>query len=54
MMTIMTSLKKVGYKGDLTYEADKFLRMFPRELALEGEKFMVAVGKHLRQIFENA
>ncbi|MBQ7647254.1 MAG: TIM barrel protein [Clostridia bacterium] len=51
---IMTSLKKVGYKGDLTYEADKFLRMFPRELALEGEKFMVAVGKHLRQIFENA
>ena len=51
---IMTSLKKNGYEGDLTFEIVKYLENFPKELVLEALKFAVAVGKHLISIFEHS
>ena len=51
---IMKALKDIDYKGDLTFEADKFLRKFPKELAQDGSRFMYCVGKHLVNLFEQA
>jgi len=49
---IMASLKKVDYKGDLTFEIVKFVKKFPDELLPDALKFSVSVGKHLISIFE--
>ena len=49
---IMKSLKKVGYKGDLTLEIIKYLNRFPNELLFEATKFAATVGKHLISVFE--
>ena len=51
---IMTSLKKSGYKGDLTLEIVKYLQRFPQELIPDALKFAVVIGKHLISIYENA
>ena len=50
---IMTSLKKSGYAGDLTFEIVKYLQKFPQELIPDALKFAAVVGKHLISIFEN-
>jgi len=49
---IMTSLKKSGYEGDLTFEIVKYLQKFPQELIPDALKFASVVGKHLISIFE--
>ena len=48
---IMTSLKKSGYEGDLTFEIVKYLQRFPQELIPEALKFSVVIGKHLISIY---
>lgn len=51
---LMTSLKKSGYAGDLTFEIVGFLPKFPMELIPDALKFSAAIGKHLISIYENA
>lgn len=51
---IMTSLKNIGYDGDLTFEIIKYLNLFPKELLPDALKLAVAIGKHLISIYENA
>jgi len=51
---IMTSLKKSGYEGDLTFEIVTYLQRFPQELIPDALKFAVVIGKHLISIYENA
>ena len=48
---IMSSLKKAGYDGDLTFEIIKYLDRFPDELFSEVLKFSALVGKHLISIY---
>ena len=48
---IMSSLKKVDYDGDLTFEIIKYLDRFPDELFSEVLKFSALVGKHLISIY---
>jgi sugar phosphate isomerase/epimerase len=49
---IMTSLKKIGYNGELTFEIFKYLKKFPEALVLDAMKFAVSVGKYLVSIYE--
>ena len=45
--TICEALAKIGYKGDLTLEADNFYNPFGEELALDTAKFLCAIGRNL-------
>lgn len=49
---VMKALRENGYKGDLTFEADNFLRGMPLELYADGEVLMGKVGRQLIKIFE--
>ena len=49
---IMTALKEVGYKGDLTLEIIGWIPQYPNELLPQAMKFAAEVGKHLISIFE--
>lgn len=49
---IMTSLKKVGYTGDLTFEIIKFIDKFPDKLLPDALRFAALVGKYLVSIYE--
>ena len=51
---IMTSLKKIGYCGDLNFEIVKHLQKFPDELIPTALKFARDVGRHLISIYEKA
>ena len=51
---IMTSLKKKGYKGDITLEIIKYLDQHPVELLPDALAFSAKIANHLRTIFENA
>ena len=44
---IMSSLKRAGYDGELTFEIVKYLNRFPDELLPDALKFAVTIGKHL-------
>ena len=44
---VMSALNDTGYEGDLTYEADNFLKGFPVALIPSALCFMSAVGKYL-------
>lgn len=44
---IMTSLKNVGYDGDLTYEIFGYLSRIPNDLIPDALKFALSVGKYL-------
>lgn len=44
---VTTALAAINYQGDLTFEADNFLRGFPRELWEDAAGLMVKVGRHL-------
>lgn len=48
---IMTSLKRAGYTGDLTFEIVKYLNKFPDELLVQVLNFAAVVGKHLVSIY---
>lgn len=51
---IMTSLKNIGYDGELTFEIIVYLKKFPKELLPDSLKFAAAIGKHLISIYEKA
>lgn len=51
---IMTTLKEVGYNGELTFEVLRWLEKFPDELVPEVLRFSAKVGKQLVSIYENA
>ena len=44
---ITRALADIGYEGDLTFEADMFIRGFPRELWQDAVDFMVKIGRNL-------
>ena len=48
---IMKTLKEVGYEGDLTFEADKFITPFPVEMYPDVSRFMERTGRALINIF---
>ena len=48
---VMASLAKVGYKGNLSYEAGNFVNKVPEALWPEGIKYSAKVGQHLIQRF---
>ena len=49
---VMKALAEIGYTGDLTFEADEFLRNVPTELYSDAEAFMAKTGRQLISIFE--
>ena len=50
---IMKTLKKIGYKGELTFEIIKYLRNIPKELMPDALCFAEKIGRHLISIFDN-
>lgn len=50
---IMKALKKIGYKGELTFEIVKYLGNIPKELTFDALCFAEKIGRHLISIFEN-
>ncbi len=44
---VIKALKNIGYKGELTFEADKFLNKFPKEHAKVVATFMEKTGRLL-------
>ena len=44
---ITCALAQTGYTGDFTFEADNFLRPFPKELQPNGSVLMAQVGRYL-------
>lgn len=50
---VIDALKVINYKGDLTFEADKYLRKFPLEHAEAVSAFMLKTGEFLISLFEN-
>ena len=50
----MKTLAKIGYTGNLTFEADSFLRKLPAENAADASRFMCDVGRYLIGIYEKA
>jgi sugar phosphate isomerase/epimerase len=50
----MKTLAEVGYTGDLTFEADNFMRRLPEENAADASRFMGEVGRYLLGIYEQA
>lgn len=46
-LSVMRALDEIGYKGDFTYEADNFLKVFPQELYPDVLAFMCVVGRYL-------
>ena len=51
---IMTELKRIGYKGDLTFEILLYLEFVPKNLISEALSFAEKIGRHLISFFENA
>ncbi len=49
---IMASLKKAGYRGDLTFEIIRMLGRYPDALLPEVLKFAAATGRYLISLFE--
>ena len=50
---IMKTLKKIGYKGELTFEIVKYLRNIPKELTFDALCFAEKTGRHLISVFDN-
>lgn len=49
---VMKALAEIGYTGDLTFEADNFLRNMPTDMYADAEIFMEKTGRQLISIFE--
>lgn len=43
---ILSALKEIGYRGDITFEAHSFFQRFPDALLLDAAKLMRSVGKY--------
>ncbi len=50
---VIGALKEIDYKGELTFEADKFLKKFPTDQDVQIAEFMRKMGHYLISIFEN-
>lgn len=44
---VLDALAEIGYEGDLTFEADVFIRKLPAPLLKTGVKFMADVGRYM-------
>ncbi|MBP3382263.1 MAG: sugar phosphate isomerase/epimerase [Clostridia bacterium] len=44
---VLDALAEIGYEGDLTFEADVFIRKLPAPLVETGVKFMADVGRYM-------
>ena len=51
---VMSTLKSIGYKGELTMEIFNFLGKFPPELIPAALGFANAVGRHLISIYDKS
>ena len=51
---IMQSLKKIDYKGELTFEVFLYLGNIPKELLPDALTFTYQTGKYLKNLFEKA
>ena len=47
---VAEALAEIGYEGDITFEAMKFFKGFPRELLVDAARLMCAVGRHMAKI----
>lgn len=47
---IFLALKKIGYKGDITFEANAFLRKLPKELYPCGLQYLLHTGEYFRKL----
>lgn len=45
---VLAALRKIGYKGDITFEADTAPKGTPKELIPDLARFMAAIGKYMR------
>ncbi len=45
---ILAALKKIGYRGDITMEADAYARKFPVELYPQAARLMAEIGIYMR------
>ncbi|MBQ8374950.1 MAG: sugar phosphate isomerase/epimerase [Clostridia bacterium] len=45
---MLAALKKIGYQGDITMEADRFLPKFPVGLLGEATRFLASVANYLK------
>lgn len=50
---ITKALADINYSGDFTFEADKFLRLFPAEMVEDASRFMLKVGEQLVRMIES-
>lgn len=50
---ITKALADINYTGDFTFEADKFLRLFPCEMVEDASRFMLNVGRQLVKMIED-
>lgn len=51
-LAVMDALREIGYRGDLTLEAENFLKPVPQELRPAAEAFMYRTADFLRQRFQ--
>ena len=49
---VIDGLKKIGYKGDITMEADSFILNMPPELVWQAGRFMADVAKYFKDKIE--
>ncbi len=45
---VIDALKKIGYRGDITMEADQYIKKFPLKLYPQGARFLAEVAQYLR------
>lgn len=50
---IWAALKKIGYKGDITFEIDGFVAKFPKELMPAVAQFVCQTGRYIKSKVEN-
>lgn len=48
---VIKALKEVNYKGELTFECDKYLKKFPKEHSTAVSEFMLKTGRFLISLF---
>ncbi|HEY8389375.1 MAG TPA: sugar phosphate isomerase/epimerase family protein, partial [Clostridia bacterium] len=50
---ILDALKQNNYQGDITFEADRYIRKYPLELYPQATKLMVEIGKYFRSYLDD-
>ncbi|MBP5308932.1 MAG: sugar phosphate isomerase/epimerase [Clostridia bacterium] len=51
---VAKALKDVGYGGNLTFEADAFMKNYPDELIADCLKLLERTGRYLINLIENS